>query len=178
MYNLDKDKDSYFSLGRFLKTHGYKGELVLLLDSDSPEEYTDLNTIFVDMDGSLVPWFIETIGIKEDLATVKLEDISGPDQAKDFIKRDVYLPLEKLGDLKGKDFYFHEIIGFEVKDKAHGNIGKVEEILDRPEQEIIRIVSGKKEILIPLTDQMISKIDRRKKILHLDTPEGLIDLYL
>ena len=76
------------------------------------------------------------------------------------------------------EFYFHEIIGYEVQDKRHGFIGCVEEILDRPEQEIIRILKGKKEILVPLTDEMISKIDRKKKILILDTPEGLVDLYL
>ena len=178
MYNLEKEKDSWFCLGKFIKVHGYKGEVVLLLDTDSPEKYSGLDVLFVDMEGSLVPWFIEDISIIEDLATLQLEEVTGPDEARNFLKKNVYLPVEKLGKLEGKEFYFHEIIGYSVEDKKHGYIGKVEEILDRPEQEIIRILSGKKEILIPLNDHLISKLDRKKKVLHLDTPEGLIDLYL
>jgi 16S rRNA processing protein RimM len=178
MYNLDKEKGSWFCLGKFIKTYGYKGDLVMLLDTDFPEKYADLEVIFVDMEGSLVPWFIQEIRIKDDLATLQIEEITGPDEAGNFLKRDVYLPVEKLEKKQGNAFYFHEITGFEVKDKTHGNIGRVDAILERREQEIIRIISGKKEILIPLTDQMITKVDRKKKVLHIDTPEGLIDLYL
>jgi 16S rRNA processing protein RimM len=178
MYNLETDKNAYFCLGKVIKTHSYKGEIVILLDTDDPEAYSGLDTIFVDMDKSLVPWFVEKIRIMNDLATIKLEGITELEQAKIFLKKDVYLPIENLSEMGKNEFYFHEIIGFEVHDKQHGHIGRVEEILDRPEQEIIRILNGKNEILIPLTDEMISKIDRKKKILVLDTPEGLIDLYL
>jgi 16S rRNA processing protein RimM len=178
MYNLEKEKDSWFYLGKFIKTHGYKGEVVLLLDTDDPEQYTGTEVLFVDLEGSLVPWFIEKMEINNEYATLSLEDVAGPEEAKKLVKRNVFLPVKSLEQLKGNEFYFHEIIGFEVKDKKHGNIGRVTEVLDRPEQEIIRIIFGTKEILIPLSDQIISKVDRKRKILHLDTPEGLIDLYL
>ena len=91
MYNLVKEKGSYFCLGKFIKTHGYKGEILLLLDTDNLEEYDKLKLIFVDMEGSLVPWFIDKISIKEDIATIHLEEIDGPDEARKFLKKDVYL---------------------------------------------------------------------------------------
>jgi len=178
MYNLNSDKDQYFCLGKVIKTHGYKGEVVFYLDTDKPEAYSKLDMVFINMDASLVPWFIEDIRIKDDLAVVKLEDVSGPEEAREFMKKEIYLPIGQLDQLGKKDFYFHEIMGYLVRDKHHGEIGVVEEILERPEQELIRILKGKKEILVPLTDEMILKIDRKNKILLLDTPSGLIDLYL
>ena len=178
MYNLEKEKDNYYHLGRVLKVHGYKGEVVFLLDTDKPEEYEGLDKVFLNMDGALVPWFIKNIRISDKLAIVKLEDISNPDQAAKLLKKDIYLPLDSLGELSGNDFYYHEIIGFSVQDKRLGDIGIVEEVLERKEQELIRILKGKNEILIPLVDDMIRKVDRKRKILHINTPEGLIDIYL
>lgn len=178
MYNLNSDKDQYYILGKVIKTHGYKGELVFLLETDNPDAYSDLDMVFVNMDSSLVPWFIENIRINDDLAVVKLEDISDPDQARVFLKKELYLPVDKLSQLAGTNFYFHEIVGYQVMDKTYGEIGIVDEILDRPEQELIRILKGEKEILVPMTDEMIVDIDRKNKILLLDTPPGLIDLYL
>ncbi len=178
MYNLNADKDKYYSLGKVIKTHGYRGELVFLLETDHPESYENIKLVFINMEQSLVPWFIEDIQIKDDLAIVKLEDISEPEIARTLVKKELYLPLDNLQDLSGTDFYFHEVVGFNVTDKVYGEIGKVEEILERPEQDLIRIMKGKKEILVPLIDEIIIDIDRKNKILHLATPPGLIDLYL
>ena len=67
MYNLDTDKDAYFCLGKVIKTHSYKGEIVVLLETDEPAAYEGLIIIFVDMNKSLVPWFIEEIRIRDEL---------------------------------------------------------------------------------------------------------------
>lgn len=178
MYNLDADKDKYYCLGKVIKTHGYRGELVFLLESDQPEAYAKLKLVFVNMEQSLVPWFIEDIHIKENLAIVKLEDISDPEVAGTLLKKELYLPLDDLQKLDKTKIYFHEVVGFKVKDKAYGDIGLVAEILERPEQDLISIMKDNKEILVPLIDENILNIDRENKVLYLETPPGLIDLYI
>jgi len=76
-------------------------------------------------------------------------------------------------------FSFPEIIGFNVNDKNHGNIGVVESVLEFPGQNIIQIRdSNKNEILVPMRNEFILKIDRENKCLEVNTPEGLIDVYL
>jgi len=178
MYNFERDKDKYFQLGRVVKVHGYKGELVILLDTDNPEEYANLEALFLNIDGSLVPFWVTSIRINENLAVVNLDDITEKESAIRLLKKEVFLPIQDLQILEDNDFYFHEIIGFSVQDKKHGNIGMVADVLERPEQELIRILKGETEILIPLTDDMIRKVDRKKKTLHISTPDGLIELYL
>lgn len=178
MYNLEEDKDKYFRLGKLIKTFGYRGEVIVSIDADEPGTYGDMNMFFVDIDSSLVPWFIENIEIKGERAQVKLEDVDQPEAAVRLLGRDVYLPLSKLRKLEEDHFFFHEVAGFRVIDKVHGDIGRVAEILDRPGQDIIRIILGNKDILVPLADEMISGIDKKNQILYLSTPPGLIDLYL
>lgn len=178
MYNFERDKDKYFQLGRVVKVHGYKGELVILLDTDNPEEYANIEALFLNIDGSLVPFWITSIRINENLAVVNLDDITEKESAIRLLKKEVFLPIQDLQILEDNDFYFHEIIGFSVHDKKHGNIGMVADVLERPEQELIRILKGETEILIPLTDDMIRKVDRKKKTLHISTPDGLIELYI
>jgi 16S rRNA processing protein RimM len=178
MYNLKKDKDNYFLLGKIIKTYSYRGEMVIHLDTDKPEDYNSLEVLFMNIEDSLVPWFISNIDIRDDLATVKLDDIDELEKAREFVGCEIYLPIEQLSALEGKEFYFHEVIGYQAVDEQRGDIGKVVEIIDRYEQEIIRIMKGEKEILVPLSEEMISKIDRKNKTLYLNTPPGLIELYL
>jgi 16S rRNA processing protein RimM len=178
MYNLQSDKEKYYLLGRIIKTYRYRGELIFHLDVDDPQSYSDLEMVFINTDQSLVPWFINEITIEKDRAFAKLDDLENLEDARRFVGRELYLPVDKLPPGKKKEFYFHKVIGFRAVDESHGDIGIVTEILERPEQKIIRIMKGDKEILVPLTEEMISKIDSSAKILYLQTPGGLINLYL
>lgn len=178
MYNLEKDKDHYFQLGKIIKTYGYSGELVFLIESDDPGHYSELEMVFINIEGSLVPYFVQEIEFNEDRAIVKLEDIDNLEHAREFTGRELYLPISMLKEMSDNKFYFHEIIGFRVVDDEHGDIGLVDSILERQEQEIIRILKNNTEILVPLSDEMIRKIDRKKNTIYLTTPQGLIDLYL
>lgn len=178
MYNLEKDKDKYYILGKLIKIYGYRGEMVMHIDNDQPVEYADLKMFFINMEQSLVPWFIEHINIQHDRAQLKIEDIDSPEDARRFIGKEVYLPLGKHKRTSGQAHHYMEFIGFKAIDKNHGAIGIVEDILDRPEQKLIRIMKDEKEILVPLSEDMIIGVDKQARELHLNTPAGLIELYL
>jgi len=90
----------------------------------------------------------------------------------------LYLPLKFLPKLSGNKFYYHEIIGFTVMDKQHGNIGVITGVNDSVSQVLFEVKKDDKELLIPVADNIIDKVDRANKILYVTTPEGLVDLYL
>ena len=172
------DKNNFFSLGRIIKPYGKKGELSVILDTDTPEKYNNLKSVFIDLKGNLIPYIVNKINIKNNRAVIKLEDVSTPEIAALFVNAGIYLPLNMLPKLSGNKFYYHEIIGFTVVDKKHGNIGKVEKVLDLPQQAIIQAKYKDKEILIPVTDEIIKKINRKKNQIEIEAPEGLIEIYL
>ena len=85
--------------------------------------------------------------------------------------------MDKLPELKQHQFYFHEVIGFKVIEKSHGDIGNIQDIFDNKSQPIFQILDAEKEILIPFHESFFVKIDRDTKELHLECPDGLIEMY-
>jgi 16S rRNA processing protein RimM len=171
-------KNDCFNLGYISKRSGNHGELTFVLDVDDPSRYSKLNSVFIDVNNSLVPFFIKRILIRNANATVQLEGIDTIDKAEELLKCGLYLPLTSLPPLSGKKFYFHEMPGYTVTDKQHGDIGVVQEVMDFPQQAIFKIKMNQHEILVPAKEEFIVRIDRNKKHLEIDAPDGLIDLYI
>jgi len=172
-------KEDCFYLGKIVKKYSFKGELLIKLDTDEPEIYEHLDAMFLEVRGNLIPFFVESSQLhKSDLLRVQFEDVTNEADAEALIKSDVYLPLEFLPKLEGNKFYFHEIIGFTLEDKNYGEVGKITGVNDSTAQALFEVEKEGKEILIPMNDQFILKVDRKTKTILVETPEGLIDLYL
>ena len=173
------NRDDFFYLGKILKTNGSNGHLIVFLDVDDPVRYKNIETVFIGIENDRIPFAIREIELKHrNTARMLFEDIQSDEDAKIYVGRELYLPLSALLPLKGKRFYFHEITGFTVIDKNHGNIGTLASVLDMPRQSLMQIRHGSKEILVPLIDEVLVKVDREKKEIHIRAPEGLIEIYL
>ncbi|KAF5069600.1 Ribosome maturation factor RimM [anaerobic digester metagenome] len=171
--------EGYFYLGRILKLFASKGALLVNLDADNPEDYINLESVFVRMNEQLIPFFITDIQLRHNNnAVFTFLDIDSPEQASILTGCELYLPVEMLPPLSGNRFYYHEIKGWRVLDEAFGDTGVVQEVLEYPHQAILRIMRGEKEILVPVSDEIITGVDRENRILSIRAPEGLIELYL
>jgi len=171
--------EGYFYLGRVLKPFAAKGALLINLDVDFPEDYEDMESVFVQMNGQLIPFLIERVELKHNnKAAVTFTDIDSIEQASILIGCDLYQPLSFLKPLTGNRFYYHEVKGYEVHDANHGFIGTVIEVLEYPHQAVLSIAFKNKEILIPVTDEIVTAVDRDKRWLYTNAPEGLIEIYL
>ncbi|WP_418511034.1 ribosome maturation factor RimM [Corallibacter sp.] len=172
-------KKDCFYLGKIVKKYSFKGELLIKLDTDEPDLYENLDALFIDLRNNLVPFFLECSQLhKSDLLRVKFEDVDTEADADTLVKSDIYLPLEFLPKLEGNKFYFHEIIGFTVTDINYGVVGTIKAINDSTAQALFEIDRDGVEILIPMNDEFINNVDRANKTIIVETPEGLIDLYL
>lgn len=169
----------HYYLGRIIKPVGLKGHVMVFLDVDDPGSYNSLDTIFAMVGGNLVPFIIEDLQQRpNNQVQIKFHDIDSPDQADVLLGSPLFLPLEALPELKENQFYYHEIKGFSVIDEEFGEIGAVEKVLDYPMQALLQVFHEKKEVLIPVADEIIIKVDRNKRLIHIRAPEGLIEMYL
>ncbi len=172
-------KKDCFYLGKIAKKFSFKGEVLVYLDTDEPEMYTELESMFVETNGHLVPFFIERSSIhREKFLRTKFEDMESEEEADTIIGKDVYLPLTMLPKLEGNKFYYHEVVGFDAIDQRLGNFGTVLRILDNGVQALFEVQKDEAIILIPLIDEFIVEVNRKNKSNLFNTPEGLIDLYL
>ena len=172
-------KDDCFYLGKIVKKYSFKGEVLAKLDTDEPDLYNNLDAIFIDLRGNLVPFFIEASQLhKSDLLRLKFEDVETEADADAILKSDLYLPLELLPKLEGNKFYYHEVIGFKIVDQTFGDVGFITGINDTTAQALFEVDRNGTEVLIPMNDEFIIKVNREDKLIEVDVPEGLIDLYL
>ncbi len=172
-------KKDCFYLGKIAKKFSFKGEVLVYLDTDEPEMYTELESMFVETNGHLVPFFIERSSIhREKFLRTKFEDMESEEEADTIVGKDVYLPLTMLPTLEGNKFYYHEVVGFDAIDQRLGNFGTVLRILDNGVQALFEVQKDEAIILIPLIDEFIIEVNRKNKSILFNTPEGLIDLYL
>jgi 16S rRNA processing protein RimM len=172
-------KKDCFYLGKIAKKFSFKGEVLIYLDTDEPELYENLESVFVDFDGQLVPFFIQKASLhKGDFLRVKFEDCDSEEEADRIINAEIYLPLSMLPKLEGNKFYFHEVVDFDVIDTNTGYVGKLVRINDSNFQPLFEIDRDGVEILIPMIDPFIHQVDRENKKLYLHVPDGLLDVYL
>ena len=171
-------KEECFYLGRIAKTHGIKGEVTIKLDVDDPGAYLDIRYILLEINKVLTPFFLEKITPSGDKFFVQIQDVKTVEAASSLTGKEVYLPLEMLPKLTGKQFYYHEVKGFTLVDANHGELGPIHEIIEYPTQAIIQVFKDGKEILIPILEQVIQKVDRKGKKLYVKAHDGLVEMYL
>lgn len=172
-------KKDCFYLGSIVGKFSFKGEVLLKLDTDRPKQYLEKESFFVEDHKTLIPFFIEFSQLqKSNLLRLKFEDISTEEEAESLVNKEVYLPLSELPELGENQFYYHEIIGFETRDKALGPLGKIKNVNDSTPQPLFEIDYNGNEVLVPINDDFIIKVDKKETIIYLDLPNGLVDLYV
>ena len=174
------DRASCFQLGYITRKHGLRGEVSVLLDVDFPESYHDLESVFLSNpeNPSLVPYFIESINITNKKCIIKFEEVNSADEADMLQSWQLFLPLDNLPSLDDQQFYYHEVIGFQVIDKNLGPLGIIKQIYEVPGQDLLGMEYQKQEVLIPVQDEIIIYVNKEEKLLEVSLPDGLLEIYL
>ena len=170
-------KEDCFFLGTVVAKYSFNGEVLIKLDTDEPQQYLSLASFLLEQKTGLVPYFTTAVKLhKTRLLRVSIEEVDSEHQANELIGKSVYLPLDQLPSLNDDQFYYHEIIGFEIVDTTLGSVGKIINVNDSSSQVLLEVDHMNKKVLIPLVDELIHKIDKEKKQLHLSIPNGLFNL--
>lgn len=172
-------KSDCFYLGKIVSKYSFKGEVLVKLDTDEPEIYENMESVFVSLGNNLVPFFIEKCSLhKSSLLRIRFEEVGNEGEADNIMGAALYLPLKLLPQLTGNKFYYHEVIGFALIDAVHGNIGIIRGVNDTTAQALFEAEKDGKQLLIPITDEIVTKVDRKNKTIHVLSPDGLVELYL
>jgi len=174
MFNHPK----HFQLGTIIRTHGLKGEIVCSLDTDVPEAYAKLKGFFLEINHSLLPYFIKSIRMNGSEATISLEDITTSDQAAKLKGAGIYLPLEKLPKIAKDEFYWHDMLGAELIDTELGPLGTIEDVIETSGHNLLSFTYQGREVLFPFVKEFVKDFDLKAKKVEITLPDGLLDIYL
>lgn len=170
--------DACYQLGYIVRTHGVKGQVVAFFDVDYPEDYEELESVFLQISGKLVPFFIHALDIQPNGRIIlKFEEVDSITEAEKLKNVALYLPLDQLPELAEDQFYFHEVIGYTVVDEQLGQLGTIREIYEMPYQDLMAMDYQGAEVLIPVQDELIIRADKTAQKLYVNLPAGLVDIY-
>lgn len=172
-------KEECFYVGVITSKFSFKGEVLAKIDSDEPEMYEQMESVFLLMGEKLIPFFVQRCALhKANVLRIKFEGIDSEEDAQSLIRSELYLPLSFLPKLTGNRFYYHEVIGFTVEDVNYGYVGVIKRVNDATTQALFEVENNGKEVLIPVDDHFLKEVDRENRKIIVQTPEGLLDLYL
>ncbi len=164
-----------YYLGYISKKQGFKGGMIAFFDVDSLENYSDLDYVLVQLNEVLTPFFIETIHFKDkNFVFLKFEGVDDGDRADQLAGNELFLPLKKLPKLGDDEYYLHDLEGMEVIDETAGTIGKVDKVLDYTQNPLLQVTYNGAEVLIPLIDAFLQKVDKKAKKIFVDVPPELL----
>jgi len=172
-------QDELFQLGKIVRTFGSKGEVVFQVDAEMLAQIKKTESVYLKINENLVPFFIEHLQPRsKGQAMVKFLDVDSTEDATSLSGCDIFIPIAMLPKQKGTQLFSIEIEGYSVIDATRGETGTFRTVLELPQQSLMAIDFNGKEILVPIVDEIVKKIDRKKKVIYIDAPEGLIELYL
>lgn len=168
--------DDCFLLGKVSKIIGLEGKVSIHLSFVSLSELENWEPILISLNDVLVPFFLEEPQIQRGKYLVTfLENVSDDKEAQQLLGKEVYLPKANLPKKSGKDFYDFEIIGFTINDSSQA-IGEIYDVVTTA-GNVVAVLEEENGPLIPLHKDLISSIDREQKIIYMNLPDGLLDLY-
>jgi 16S rRNA processing protein RimM len=166
-------KEDVFKIGRLGKSHGVKGDISFPFDDDVFDR-VEADYLILDIDGILVPFFIEEYRFRNDTtAIIKFEGVDSQERARELTGCDVYFPRE-LADSAEDGLSWSAIVGFDILEVKSGKvIGRIASIDDSTLNILFCLEDGR---LIPATDDLITAIDQQARTITMHIPEGLLEL--
>jgi len=165
-------------LGKVLKTHGKQGELIISFEEHFPEDFQNVESLFIEINEQVVPFFLNRVITKTPAtAVIKLEDLDTIEEARELTGLTWYLPAASTRHEPSPQMpELEELTGFTLIDQHEQVIGVIEGYKDIPSNTLVEVRHGENLTDIPLNEETLYYIDPEKKILKTEVAEGLLDL--
>lgn len=168
------NKQDCYSIGYISKTHGLKGEVTAVFTE--PIELDSVESVFIEMKGSLVPYFIQSFSDRGDKAFLKFEDVNTAEQAANLKGSTLYLNKTVRPSLKRGEFYNDEVVGYTVEDETEGKLGLLKQVIQSGPSRLLEIDYNGKDVLIPVNGPFIKSVNKGKKLIKVSLPEGFLSI--
>ncbi len=166
-------------IGYTQKPHGLAGELKVSIEEMYEEDFLQCETVFLNIKGKLLPFFVETIR-GGNFLIVKFEDVNNKEKATEIQGKELSVRERDLipDDSRVKPIIesYTYLAGYLMMDKTAGQVAVIQEVIEMPQQEMAVVTYKNRELLIPLHPTLVAAIDKNKKEILMDLPDGLLDL--
>lgn len=169
--------EEFVTIGKIIKPHGVKGELKVSVEDAYWEDFNNTKAVFITTLGQRLPYFVKQIQDANNATILKLEGIDSKEMALSLSSMPIFMRDADVSvEVVEEGLVYGFLEGYLIKDKMLGDVGKIEEVIELPQQEMAVVIYENKEILIPLNEHLIIEIDEKLERVLMDLPEGLLVL--
>jgi 16S rRNA processing protein RimM len=167
-------REDVYPIGRLTRTHGLKGEINFQF-TDDVWDRVEADYLICDVDGILVPFFMEEYRFKSDsVALVKFEGVDTQERARELTGVEVYFPRELAEQDENAELSYSALVGYTLIDDNSGKpVGTIAYVDEQTINIMFELEDGR---LIPASEELIVNVDQQARTITLDIPEGILDL--
>ncbi len=167
----------YNSIGKFVATYGLQGELILRHNLGKKTALKGLENLFLEVrTDEMIPYFISQAKMRDaEEVYIKLEGVDNKEAAKKFIQKEVWMADTDFKQYAAATSSI-SLLGYQVINDSE-NLGEIVEVIEQPHQVLCKIMISGNEAYIPVHEETLRKIDKKKRQVYVSLPEGLLDIY-
>ncbi len=167
---------NHAKIGTVVSKHGYKGDIKINISPFNLNNFLDLTHLFIELDGCFIPFSInEMRSFSKNVLILKLKEINSEKEVDEIIHKNIYVDSTKIESIKDSGFFYNDLINFNVF-KDSQKIGTIENINTELPQAVFEIKYDSRLVLVPIHKDLIKEIDKENNIIHLDIPDGLLEI--
>ncbi|MCL2560123.1 MAG: ribosome maturation factor RimM [Turicibacter sp.] len=166
----------YLKVGKIVNTHALQGEVRVVSNSDFKEERFKVGAeLFIDHNGELIPVKVKTHRTNKNFDLLKFVDLHHINDVEKYKGCELLVDAIHLSELEDEEFYYHEIIGCQVKTADGVMLGVIDDILQTGANDVWVVKrKGEKDALIPYIADVVKEVDIEEKTVTIELLEGLI----
>ena len=153
-----------------------KGFIKISTSSFNFDKLPDIKHLFIDINNCFIPFRIDEIkSFSDNQLILKLSEVNTEKEAEDIIFKNVYIDSKSYEPIEEKSFFYNELVNFSVYSNSK-KIGVIDNINTELPQPVFEVLIKSNKVMIPIHEDLIDKIDKKNKIIHIDIPDGLIEI--
>lgn len=162
--------NSFVPVGRILSAHGIRGEVNFLYYNEVYQDFLRYTSVFYEKEGEMVELRVRRVRLKDKRFILQFEDVKDRTSAENLAGKTIYVKEEDLPKLEDGEYYVFQLLEAQVLDENGKTLGKVKNVLKIGPNSILE-VKGDEEILIPMVEDFILKVDVKERVIRVRRPE-------
>lgn len=164
-------------VGKIVNTHGLRGEVKVVAWTDSPEVFEDIEYVYAKKNDEYERLDVKSIKYQKGNLIIKFPQIKDIDEAQMYKNKVLYAERGMLGELPEGVHYIADLIGLEIVKEDGETVGTIADVFNTGANDIYDVKrEGRKNLLIPVIDDVVLNIDIDNKKVTVRMMEGLDEL--
>lgn len=156
------ERGEWVRIGWVARPHGLRGEVRVVPDTDFPERFHELRTVWVVRGGEAEACAVESVRPAGGAFLVKLAGVAGRAEADRLRGAALCVPRGEARALPEGTFYVADLIGSEVRTEDGELLGRVAEVLRGAAHDVYVVRGPRGEVLLPAVREVVREVSVRE----------------